>query len=242
MSEYGEGQSDDLAPVLAPALAPPLAPALAPPLAPALAPTPTPTPVSRCAPVCGGFLVAASASTSGCRHQETATNRPGLCKIVLFLFASRPPTYSRKVPLRPPRGLQHPRRGPRGDTKVLSLEFYLMPVCGLSGIARARRHQQWQGRCPRAIGWLIGVRCVPSGRAEMPCATLPTASSYPRTLPRPCRAPGAMLRRRKWLLQHQRDHSADIRSAIKMAEQHYCPGHHSRFGTTYVQWAMYSAQ
>ena len=81
--------------------------------------------------------------------------------------------------------------------------------------------QQRQGRCPRAIGWLIGVRCVPSDRAEMPieaahgaaaaaCATLPAASSYPRTLPRPCRAPGATLRRRKRLLQRQRDHIADI--------------------------------
>ena len=33
------------------------------------------TTISRCAPVCGGFLVAASARRSGCRHQETATNR-----------------------------------------------------------------------------------------------------------------------------------------------------------------------
>ena len=89
-----------------------------------------------------------------------------------------------------------------------------------------------QGRCPRAIGWLIGVRCVPSGRAEMTieahgaaaaaCATLPTVSSYLRTLPRPCRAPGATLRRRKRLLQRQRGHSADIRPATKIAEQqHY---------------------
>ena len=94
-----------------------------------------------------------------------------------------------------------------------------------------------QGRCPRAIGWLIGVRCVPSGRAEMPieaahgaaaaaCATLPAASSYPRTLPRPCRAPGATLRRRKRLLQRQRDHIAAIQPLIEIAEQYiiYCPG------------------
>ena len=82
---------------------------------------------------------------------------------------------------------------------------------------------------PRAIGWLIGVRpSSASGRwlrgpaaAQMPieaahgaaaaaCTTLPTASSYPGILPRPCRAPGATLRRGKRLLQRQRDHIADI--------------------------------
>ena len=101
-----------------------------------------------------------------------------------------------------------------------------------------------QGRCPRAIGWLIGVRCVPSGRAEMPIeaahgaaaaarATLPAASSYPRTLPRPCRAPGATLRRRKRLLQRQRDHIAAIQPLIEIAEQYILPGHHSGFGATH---------
>ena len=84
---------------------------------------------------------------------------------------------------------------------------------------------------------------VPSGRAEMPieaahgaaaaaCATLPAASSYPRTLPRPCRAPGATLRRRKRLLQRQRDHIAAIQPLIEIAEQYILPWHHSRFGTT----------
>ena len=83
---------------------------------------------------------------------------------------------------------------------------------------------------------------VPSGRAEMPieaahgaaaaaCATLPAASSYPRTLPRPCRAPGATLRRRKRLLQRQRDHIA-LYSRSSRLEQYILPGHHSRFGTS----------
>ena len=48
------------------------------------------------------------------------------------------------------------------------------------------------------------------GAAAAACATLPTASSYPGILPRPCRAPGATLRRGKRLLQRQRDHIADI--------------------------------
>ena len=42
------------------------------------------------------------------------------------------------------------------------------------------------------------------GAAAAACATLPTASSYPGILPRPCRAPGATLRRGKRLLQRQR--------------------------------------
>ena len=60
--------------------------------------------------------------------------------------------------------------------------------------------------------------CPVSGRAQMPieaahgaaaaaCASLPAASSYPRTLPRPCRAPGATLRAQEAaFLQRQRDH------------------------------------
>jgi len=75
---------------------------------------------------------------------------------------------------------------------------------------------------------------VPSGGAEMPieaahgaaaaaCATLPAASSYPRTLPRPCRAPGATLRRRKRLLQRQRDHIADIQPPSRLLNNIYCP-------------------
>ena len=70
------------------------------------------------------------------------------------------------------------------------------------------------------------------GAAAAACATLPAASSYPRTLPRPCRAPGATLRRRKRLLQRQRDHIAAIQPLIEIAEQYILPWHHSRFGTS----------
>ena len=124
----------------------------------------------------------------------------------------------------------HARRHHAQQHRVAATVWHEQLVYCVCGPARPPQ----QGRCPRAIGWLIGVRCVPSGRAEMPieaahgataaaCATLPTASSYPRTLPRPCRAPGATLRRRKWLLQRQRDHIADIRPVIKIAEQYLCP-------------------
>ena len=120
----------------------------------------------------------------------------------------------------------HARRHHAQQHRVAATVWHEQLVYCVCGPARPPQ----QGRCPRAIGWLIGVRCVPSDRAEMPieaahgaiaaaCATLPTASSYPRTLPRPCRAPGATLRRRKWLLQRQRDHIADIRPVIKIAEQ-----------------------
>ena len=70
------------------------------------------------------------------------------------------------------------------------------------------------------------------GAAAAACATLPAASSYPRTLPRPCRAPGATLRRRKRLLQRQRDHIAAIQPLIEIAEQYILPWHHSRFGAS----------
>ena len=48
------------------------------------------TTISRCAPVCGGFLVAASATPSGCRHQETATNRSRRPAQRLSLIAKLP--------------------------------------------------------------------------------------------------------------------------------------------------------
>ena len=124
----------------------------------------------------------------------------------------------------------HARRHHAQQHRVAVTVWHEQLVYCVCGPARPPQ----QGRCPRAIGWLIGVRCVPSGRAEMPieaahgataaaCATLPTASSYPRTLPRPCRAPGATLRRRKRLLQRQRDHIADIRPVIRLLNNIFAP-------------------
>eukprot|EP01046_Picozoa_sp_COSAG06_P016256 COSAG06_NODE_1070_length_10820_cov_4.675494_12_plen_184_part_00 len=136
------------------------------------------------------------------------------------------------------------------------------PLHAVNGIVRASREQGavTKAVAPRARPALLRRRrCAApepcpaaGGRAKMQieaahgaapaaCATLPAASSYPRTLSRPCRAPGATLRRRKRLLQRQRDHIADIQPLIEVAEQHYCPGHHSRlallpcvqYGSTY---------
>ena len=100
-------------------------------------------------------------------------------------------------------------------------------------------------REPSGGPWASG-RCAADadrGGSRSRCGSLRyamTAFSYLGTLARPCRAPGATLRRGKRLLQRQRDHIADIRPVIKIAEQYLCPGHHSRFGATlpYVQYPL----
>ena len=173
----------------------------------------------------------ASSRDRSCSPRATATR--GRCGPQLL--------SGRRRQAQPRRGAEkhHARRHHAQQHRVTATFWREQLVYCVCGPARPPQ----QGRCPRAIGWLIGVRCVPSGRAEMPieaahgaaaaaCATLPAASSYPRTLPRPCRAPGATLRRRKRLLQRQRDHIAAIQPLIEIAEQYILPGHHSRFGAS----------
>jgi hypothetical protein len=58
----------------------------------------------------------------------------------------------------------HARRHHAQQHRVAATVWHEQLVYCVCGPARPPQ----QGRCPRAIGWLIGVRCVPSGRAEMP--------------------------------------------------------------------------